>query len=48
LRESIGLNKELGVMAGPTFLVNNTEIFGVRGVFPKEDLKKLLGQGPRR
>jgi len=48
LRENIGLNNELGVMAGPTFLVNNTEIFGVRGVFPKEDLKKLLGQGPRR
>jgi len=48
LKENIQLNKDLGVMAGPTFLLKNTEIFGVRGVFPKEDLKKLLGQGPRR
>lgn len=48
LRENVKLNKELGVMAGPTFLVNNTEIFGVRGTFPEEDLRKLLRQGPRR
>jgi hypothetical protein len=48
LKEDIQLNKDLGVMAGPTFLLKNTEIFGVRGAFPKEELKKLIGQGPRR
>lgn len=42
LRENIKLNKELGVMFGPTYLWNNQEIFSTEGVPTKESLKKIF------
>ena len=43
LRENISLNKELGVMFGPTYLVDNQEIFSTQGGIPKkEEFKKLF------
>lgn len=42
LKENISLNKKLQVMFGPTYLVDNQEIFGSKGVPKKEDLKKLF------
>ena len=42
LRENIKLNRELEVMFGPTYLLNNQEIFGIQGVPPKEEFKKLI------
>ncbi|MDD2689609.1 MAG: hypothetical protein PHT41_05630 [Candidatus Omnitrophica bacterium] len=42
LRENISLNRELQVMFGPTYLVDNQEIFGSTGVPDREELKKLL------
>jgi hypothetical protein len=44
LRENIILNKEIGVMLGPTYLLDNQEIFGMQGIPTKEDLKKILGR----
>ncbi|MFH1414109.1 MAG: hypothetical protein ABIG56_04615 [Candidatus Omnitrophota bacterium] len=42
LRKNISLNKELEVMFGPTYLVNNYLIFGSKGVPSKEELKEIL------
>jgi len=42
LRKNISLNKEFQIMFGPTYLSNNQEIFGSKGVPSKEDLKKML------
>jgi len=42
LRENIALNKELEVMFGPLYFMDNQEIFGIQGVPSKEDLKKIL------
>ncbi|MBI4707406.1 MAG: bifunctional metallophosphatase/5'-nucleotidase [Candidatus Omnitrophica bacterium] len=42
LGENIKLNKELKVMIGPAYLVDNQEIFGTKGVPSKEELKKLF------
>jgi len=42
LRENINLNKELGVMFGPTYLLDNQEIFATKGVPSKEELKKII------
>jgi len=42
LRDNIGLNKELGVMFGPTFLIENQEIFATQGSPTKEQLSKIL------
>jgi len=42
LRENISLNKELGIMFGPTYLLDNQQIFGTEGVPPKEEFRKLL------
>lgn len=42
LRENIVLNKELEIAAGPTFLVNNYEVFALKGVPKLEDLEKRL------
>jgi len=45
LRENINLNKELGIMFGSTYLVDNQEIFSTQGSVPKkEDFKKLFGK----
>lgn len=42
LKENTSLNKELGVMFGPTYLVNNQEIFSSAGAPAKEELKKII------
>lgn len=42
LKENIGLNKELQIMFGPTYLLDNQEVFGSRGVPSKEELKKII------
>jgi len=42
LRENISLNKELQIMYGPTMLLDNREIFGLRGVPNREDFIKIL------
>jgi len=42
LKEDIALNKDLQIMFGPTYLLDNCEIFSSRGVPGKEELKKLI------
>lgn len=42
LKENISLNKELMVMFGPTYLINNKEIFGSRGALSKKELNNLI------
>jgi len=40
LRDNIALNKQLSIMFGPTYLIDNQEIFS--GIPSKEELKKIL------
>lgn len=42
LEENISLNKELDVMFGPVYLLDNQEIFGIEGAPKKEDYKKIF------
>jgi len=42
LRENIQLNKELQVIFGPTYLLDNQEIFATQGLPKKGDLKAIL------
>jgi len=42
LREFIKLTKELEIVFGPTFVINNNEIFGVSDVPRVEELEKLF------
>lgn len=42
LKENISLNKELGIMFGPTYLFENNQIFGTQGVPIKEELRKII------
>jgi hypothetical protein len=42
LRENTSLNKQLQIYSGPSYLLNNQEIFSSRGVPPKEELRKVL------
>ncbi|MDP2941431.1 MAG: hypothetical protein Q8N85_04160, partial [Candidatus Omnitrophota bacterium] len=42
LRENSALNKELQVMFGPVYLVDNQEVFSSQGRVTKEELKKIL------
>ncbi|MDP3732005.1 MAG: metallophosphatase [Candidatus Omnitrophota bacterium] len=42
LRENISLNKELQIIAGPAYLLDNHEIFGSQGVPAKEEFKKII------
>lgn len=42
LEENISLNKELEIMFGPTYLLNNLEVFATKGTPNKEDLKKII------
>jgi len=42
LRENIQLNKEIGIMLGPTYLVDNQEIFSSKEVPTKEEFKKIF------
>jgi hypothetical protein len=42
LRENITINKELDIILGPTYLLDNQEIFGSNGVPTKEELKAII------
>ncbi len=42
LQENIGLNRELEVMFGPTYLLDNQEIFSISATPTKEDFKKIF------
>ncbi|MCU0651570.1 MAG: hypothetical protein MUC39_01325 [Candidatus Omnitrophica bacterium] len=42
LRENIQLNKELQIIFGPTYLLDNQEIFATQGLPKKGDLKAIL------
>ncbi len=42
LRGNISLNKELQIMFGPAYLLENQEIFATQGVPTKEELRKLI------
>lgn len=42
LKKNTSLNKELEIMFGPTYLLDNQEVFSSRGVPEKEELKKIL------
>jgi hypothetical protein len=42
LKENIALNKETQVMFGPTYLLNNQEIFSSVGVPNRDELKKII------
>ncbi|MDD5107964.1 MAG: hypothetical protein PHC29_00420 [Candidatus Omnitrophica bacterium] len=42
LKENISLNKEIKVMYGPVYLLDNHEIFSSRGVPSKKDLKRIM------
>ena len=42
LKENIKLNKELYLMTGPAYLMDNEYIFATRGTPSKEELKKIL------
>ena len=42
LKENISLNKEIQVMFGPTYLINNNEIFSSKGVPLREEIRKII------
>jgi len=42
LKENISLNKELEIMFGPAYLLDNQEIFGSKGVPTEEELRQIL------
>ncbi len=42
LRKNIELNRELRVMFGPAYLVDNQEIFSTKAVPSKEELRKII------
>ncbi len=42
LRKNIELNKELKIMFGPTYLIDNQEIFATKAVPSKEELRKVI------
>lgn len=42
LKENINLNKELQIMSGPTYLLNNREVFSTQGKVTKQELKKII------
>ncbi len=42
LRENIKLNRELEIMFGPTYLLDNQEVFSTRGAPTKEELNKVI------
>ncbi|MEK6727486.1 MAG: hypothetical protein AABY28_02275 [Candidatus Omnitrophota bacterium] len=42
LNKNTGLNKELQVMFGPTYLLDNQEAFSSKGATAKEELRKII------
>lgn len=47
LEENIKLGKELEVMFGPIYLMDNQEIFSSKGIPSAEELKEILKQGKK-
>lgn len=48
LNENIGLNKELQIMFGPAYLLDNVEIFATKGMPTKEELNKIIKNNKKR
>lgn len=44
LSENVRLNKEIQIMVGPVYFMDNHQIFGIQGVPKKEELKKILSK----
>ena len=42
LKENTDLNKELKIMFGPTYFLNNREVFSTQGKITKQGLKKII------
>jgi hypothetical protein len=42
LRDNTRLNKELHIMLGPTYLLDNQEIFSSKGAPSREELRKII------
>lgn len=42
LNKNTGLNKELQIMSGPTYLLDNQEAFSSKGAPAKEELRKII------
>ena len=42
LKENTGLNRELKIMFGPAYLLDNNQIFSSKGAPSKEELKKII------
>jgi hypothetical protein len=42
LKKNVQINKELEVMFGPTYLIENQEIFSTSGTPTREDFKKMF------
>ncbi len=42
LKENTSLNQELKIMFGPTYLLDNSQIFSSKGAPSKEELKKII------
>jgi hypothetical protein len=42
LKENISLNKELKIMFGPTYLLNNREVFSTQGKVTQQELRKII------
>ena len=42
LKENISFTKQLQIMTGPTYLLDNQQVFSSRGVPDKEELKKII------
>ena len=42
LKGNIRLNRELGIMFGPTYLLDNQEVFSSQGAPTKEELRKII------
>ena len=42
LNKNTGLNKELRIMSGSTYLLDNQEVFSSKGAPAKEELKKII------
>lgn len=47
LEKNIAITKELQIMSGPTYLLNNQEIFGSHGVPKKEEFGKIINGASR-
>jgi hypothetical protein len=47
LKENTSLNKQLEISTGPSYLLDNREIFATRGAPNKEELKKILKEKGR-